>query len=296
MKLKYKSDQRDSKKAITVERINERHFEQDWHYHEELELIFYVKGTGTRIVGDNLSKFNDKDLVLVGSELPHLWKNNEEVDQQGLDVLIIKFDIKHCGFSLLSMPEFSLVNQLFKAAQRGVKFSEKTACELEDLILTMVSAEPAMQIILFLQLLNTLAECKDIELLASHDFSLPKSNSEEQRLNRIVDFVSCNYTSQLTLDLISKEAAMTPNSLCRFFKTRTNKTIFQFLNELRVGKACELLINGDKSISEVCFEIGFNSVTSFNRVFKDMKSVTPRDFKRKYQMLNSGMNVQAYSA
>lgn len=294
MKLTYKSNRKEKKKAITIERITERHLEQNWHYHDEFELIYYIKGNGTRVVGDNLSDFISKDLVLVGSGLPHLWKNSEDVDQHGLDVIIMKFDIQDSCFMLLNLPEFVMVKELFKFAQRGVKLNATN--EIEQLILSIDSAEPAMQIILFLKLLNILASCNDMELLASPEFSLHMTNSEEQRLNRIIEFVSSNYTNPLTLDNISKEAAMTPNSLCRFFKSRTNKTIFQFLNEFRVGKACELLINGDKSISVICFETGFTSITSFNRVFKELKSVTPRDFKRKYQALNSRINMHAYSA
>ncbi|MBK3516139.1 AraC family transcriptional regulator [Carboxylicivirga marina] len=293
MKLKYKSIKSERRKALVIERINERHFEDNWHYHNEHELIYYIKGKGSRVVGDNLSEFKKGDLVLVGAGLPHLWKNSEEVELDGLDAIIIKFDTNHNAFNLLSMTEFNSIKSLFNLSQRGVKFSEKSLGQIHDLLLSLISADPASQIILFLQVLNILANQNDTELLASPEFSLPMSNSEEQRLNRIISYVSSNYTNPLTLEHISKEAAMTPNSLCRFFKTRTNKTIFQFLNEYRIGKACELLINGDKSISDVCFETGFNSLTSFNRVFKDLKSLTPRDFKRKYQTLNTGLSVQA---
>lgn len=296
MKLKYKSINGEIKKALVIERVNERHFEQNWHYHEEHELIYYVKGKGSRVVGDNLSEFNKNDLVLVGAGLPHLWKNSEVVENEGLDAIIIKFNTKHTAFNLLSMTEFCDIKNLLNMSQRGVKFSESASKQIHELILALVNADSAMQIILFLQVLNVLATIKETELLASPEFSLPQISSDEQRLSRIIEFVSHNYTSQLTLEDISQEAAMTPNSLCRFFKMRTNKTIFQFLNEYRVGKACELLINGNKSISDVCFETGFNSLTSFNRVFKDLKSVTPRDFKRKYQVLNTDISLHAYSA
>ncbi len=296
MKLKYKSISGENKKAVLIERVNERHFEQNWHYHDEHELIYYLKGNGSRVVGDNLSSFNKGDLVLVGAGLPHLWKNSEEVERDGLDAIIIKFNTNNKAFHLLSLHEFDNVRRLISIAQRGVKFNHNTVSQIHGLMLSIISAEPALQLILFFQVLNVLAQQTDIELLASPEFSLPKTNSEEQRLTRIIEFVSFNYNNQLTLDDISQEAAMTPNSLCRFFKTHTNKTIFKFLSEYRIGKACELLINGDKSISDVCFETGFNSLTSFNRVFKDLKNVTPRDFKRKYKVLSSGIGLHAYSA
>lgn len=295
MKLNYKSNS-EKKKAVVIERINKRHLEQNWHYHAEHELIYYIQGKGSRVVGDSLSEFHKGDLVLVGAGLPHLWKNSEEVEQDGLDAIIIKFDSTHKAFNLLSMIEFKEIKRLLNQSQQGVKFNKRTVSQIHHLMLSIFSSEPATQMILFLQVLNILAQQTEIELLASPEFSLPNTNSEEQRLNRIIEFVSGNYNSPLTLEDISQEAAMTPNSLCRFFKMRTSKTIFQFLNEYRIGKACELLINGDKSISDVCFETGFNSLTSFNRVFKELKQVTPRDFKRKYQVLNSGIGLQVFSA
>ncbi|TLX78229.1 helix-turn-helix domain-containing protein [Labilibacter sediminis] len=296
MKLKYKSTQNEIKSAIAIDRINVRHYEQNWHYHDEHELIYYIKGKGTRVVGDNLSDFGKKDLVLVGAGLPHLWKNNDEVEYEGLDLIVIKFDIDHPGFSLLSIAEFVNIKRMLNLAQSGIRFCPKTADKVHGLLIALTEADHAMQIILLLQVLDILSKSNKYQTLASQEFSLSKSSSEEDRLSRIINYLSGNYLNQITLDDISREAAMTPNSLCRFFKTRTNKTIFQFLNEFRIGKACELLINGNLSITEVCFETGFNSLTSFNRVFKELKSATPRDFKRRYQVLNSTINHKAYSA
>ncbi len=296
MKLKYKSITSESKKALIVERINARHYEQNWHYHDEHELIYYIKGKGTRLVGDNLSEFKKHDLVLVGAGLPHLWKNSEEVELKGLDAIVIKFNTKHSGFEILSTPEFSSINELLTRSQNGVKFNKNTARKVHEHIIALANENGAMQVILFLQVLNILAQCEDSCTLTSQEFTLPNSGAEEQRLSKIIDYITRSYSQQVTLEQISQEAAMTPNSLCRFFKTRTNSTIFQFLNDFRVGKACELLINGNMSISEICFETGFNSLTSFNRVFKDLKSETPRDFKRKYKIMNMGIGLQVYSA
>lgn len=296
MKLKYKSIISERKKALVVERINVRHYEQNWHYHDEHELVYYVKGKGTRVVGDNLSEFIKNDLVLVGAGLPHLWKNSEEVELEGLDAIVIKFDTKHSGFGLLSTHEFCAIKKLINLSQSGVKFSRSAAKKVHDLLIAMPNADGAMQIILLLQVLNILAKCEDNSVLVSAEFALPSSFSEEQRLSKIIDYITKSYSEQVTLEQISQEAAMTPNSLCRFFKNRTNMTIFQYINDFRIGKACELLIDGNLSVSEICFEAGFNSLTSFNRVFKDLKKETPREFKQKYQILNTGLNTRAYSA
>lgn len=296
MKLQFKSTKSKKRVALTVERINERHFEQNWHYHNEFELIYYLKGSGRRVVGDHLDEFRDNDLVLVGGGLPHLWKNDDVVEKKGLDVIILKFDIRHEGFSLLSLLDFQGIKDLLRRAQRGISFSDNDALALRETLLKMTNADMVMQITLLLQVLHSLSKSADSNMLASTEFTLRNNNSEEQRLSRIMDYVTTNYTNPITLEDISKEASMTPNSLCRFFKTKTDRTIFQYLNEIRIGKACELLINGNLSISEICFETGFNSLTSFNRIFKDIKNESPRDFKRKYKVFTSAVSQHAFSA
>jgi AraC-like DNA-binding protein len=133
-----------------------------------------------------------------------------------------------------------------------------------------------------LDVLHKLSQSKKYETLASPEFTLPTTLYGENRLNHIINYISENFGRQIDLDELASEAAMTRTSLCRFFKSRTNKTVFQFINEFRVGKACQLLINGDMRITDICFYTGFNSITSFNRVFKSQKNVTPSEFKNNY--------------
>jgi len=287
LKLKYKSEDKEYNQSFYLRRENVPYHEGNWHYHEEFELIYIIRGEGVRIVGDSLSNFRATQLVLVGSWLPHLWKNVESnQNDETVDIIIIKFSRFIGGQEIFSIPEFYEISNLLNQSSRGLAFGEKTVKKVHKLLLNMSTSDGSDKIINLLLVLKLLSEVDDYKMLSSSEFTLPTSISGENRLSRIINFISNEYANQIALEDLAKEAAMTTSSLCRFFKSRTNKTIFQFINEFRIGKACQLLISGNQSVTEVCFNSGFNSLTTFNRVFKEYKRVTPSKYKEKYRELN----------
>ena len=286
MKLKYKHTEKELDHSFYVARQKEPHLESNWHFHEEFELIYISKGTGIGIVGDNISNFRPPKLVLTGQWLPHVWKNDESHEGEGsVDVVILKFTRLLNNQEIFSLPEFSAIAAMLDLSQRGISFGKKTIGKVRDLLEEVPASKNATSILSMLNILHILSQSKDYKLLATPEFTLPITLYGENRLNRIINYISENYHKTIDLKSLADEAAMTRSSVCRFFKNRTNKTIFQFVNEFRVGKACQLLINGDHSISEICFSTGFNSITSFNRVFKNYKNVTPGEFKKDYKKL-----------
>ena len=288
MKLEYKKNEKQINQSFSAVRQLSPHLESNWHFHEEYELIFIRKGTGIRIVGDNLENFRPLKLVLCGPWLPHVWKNDDTFGEEGsVDVVIIKFNQLINGLDLFSLPEFVKVSEMLKKSTRGISFPKKVIHQVEEKINSLTETSGARNMINFMDILDTLSNCKEYRILATPEFTLPLTIYGENRLNRLINYITENYHTMIDLDKLAEEAAMTRSSVCRFFKNRTNKTIFQFLNEFRIGKACQLLINGNHSISEVCFITGFNSITSFNRVFRQYKNVTPSEFKKKYKRLSN---------
>lgn len=287
MKLKYKSADKDYNESFYLKREQKPYYDGNWHYHEEYELIYILKGEGVRIVGDNLSNFRPIQLVLVGPWLPHLWKNVEsDTRDETVDIIVIKFTSLIGGQGIFLIPEFGLISDLLNQSQRGLTFSMETIHRVHVLLLAMTTSDGPNKIINLLQVLKILSESKDTKTLTSNEFTLPTSFSNKTRLKKIINYISDNFTEQISLEELAREASMTPSSLCRFFKNRTNKTIFQFINEFRIGKACQMLISGTMSIKEICFKSGFNSLTSFNRIFKEYKRITPKEYNLKYRVLN----------
>lgn len=287
MKLNYKSIDKNITRSFHVNRQTDPYLGNNWHFHEEYELIYVLKGKGIRIVGDNISDFGPPQLALMGSKLPHLWKNDpNEARNYEADVIIVQFNRLFAGQDIFSIPEFRSISELLALSQRGILFSEKTMKKVHNLLLSLPEAGETRRLIDLQYILLELSASKEKYLISSPEFTVPLTLVSGNRLNKIIDYISKGYAHNIDLDDLAREAAMTPTSLCRFFKNRTNKTIFQFINEFRIGKACQMLIDNNCSISDVCFTSGFNSLTSFYRIFKDIKHTTPQEYKKNFRALN----------
>ena len=146
----------------------------------------------------------------------------------------------------------------------------------------LTEAESSEKLILLLSVLRTLARSNDYQTLSGPNFAIQKEVAGENRLKKVINYISTNYFQNVSLDEISKIAVMTPPAFCRFFKTRTNKTFSSFLNEVRISKACQLLINGEAPIKQICYDVGFSSLTNFNRTFKSFKGISPSSYRDNY--------------
>ncbi|GAB1308858.1 AraC family transcriptional regulator [Urechidicola sp. KH5] len=285
MELKYKATTNSETESFYIERKKFPYFGVNWHYHDEYELIFILKGSGVRIVGDSMDPFNESNLVFIGSGVPHLFKNEEKEESTDVDYIVLKFNTTLNGLPLFSLPEFSKIQQLLDKANRGILFSKKTIAQVKDLIIAMVESKEAERMIYLFKVLHILALEEEVTYLSSENFSLKSTSKGENRIQNVIDYISENYTKDISLEDLAEVAYMTTNSFCRYFKSRTGKTAFQFIREYRVNKACQMLINGEKSISEICFDTGFNSFSTFNRIFKNLKNYSASEYKSKYSKI-----------
>jgi len=280
MELLYKKEESAIASSFLVKRVREPVLDINWHFHEEYEIIYIIKGQGVRLVGDNLSSFRSGELVLVGPNIPHLWRTSQNVSS--VDRIIIKFDELPGGVDLFSLTEFSKIKSLLKKAETGISFDLETREKVRKHILDLSASEGVNKWTCLINILGILSECTKIGMLSSPYMKISPSNLEENRLSKVISYISENYKKDLVLDDVADIASMTIQSFCRFFKKRTNKTFVQFLNEYRMGKACVLLVENQLSITEVCHHLGFKSSTNFNRVFKRRYKSTPMEYRKKY--------------
>lgn len=278
MKLLYKQDVNEPINSFLVHRVKEPVLDINWHFHEEYEIIYIIKGQGIRLVGDNLSGFYSGELVLVGPNLPHLWRTTGNIS--AVDRIIIKFSERPGNIDIFELPELAQLKKFFRNAEMGVSFGSDTVKKVHHSITKLSTSTGMEKWINFLEVLNIISNSSDYKTI-SNPLSLPKV--EENRLSKVISFVSDNFTRDISLEEVSDIASMTPQSFCRFFKKRTNKTFVQFLNEYRVGKARVMLTDNKLPVSQICYDLGFNSLTNFNRMFKKRYNCTPVEYRKKYK-------------
>jgi AraC-like DNA-binding protein len=257
-----------------------------WHYHQEVELIHFRKGEGTQFIGDNIKQFKSGDVVLVGSGLPHYWRFSDsyfdENEAATADVRVCHFCENFWGEQFLQLPENIKIKNVLEAAKRGLQITGKTKTVVADYLDVLLHTEGPHRILLLTQALTAIAECPQMQPLSSIGFKHELPDNENDRINAIYDFSLKNFKRPIQLDEIASVANISPNSFCRYFKSKTRKTFSQFLIEVRVGYACKLLIENKMSIKQLCFESGFNNFTSFHKYFKLITGKSPLNYQKEF--------------
>ncbi len=289
MKLTFKKSDRKPGNSFLVRRDTIPCIEQNWHFHPELELIYFMRSTGTRYVGNSIGSFEPNELYLIGSNVPHLFTNereyyqNEGVDE-GIDIIVVKFEPDFLGSEFLSLTETHKIIKLFENANRGIKFSKPITYLAHNYLVGLVGSEGLSSIIGLLKILDILSVSETFTPLCSEDISHSYKNDEKERMSEILNYLNQNYEKRIELSDLASIAHLTPNSFCRYFKNHTRKSFAQYLSEIRINRACKLLIEGELQISDICYQVGFNTFTNFNRHFKSIMKTTPTEFMKRYEM------------
>lgn len=257
-----------------------------WHYHPEIELIHFKKGEGTQFIGDNIKRFKPGDIVLVGPQLPHYWRFDDTYFEEGskltADVRVVHFAENFWGDQFLQLPENVNIKGMLEKARRGLQITGKTRQKVAELLEMLLNSDGSLRIMLLIEALNTIAECKQLSALSSIGFKQELVEAESDRVNAIYDYSLKNFKRKIQLEEIAAVANISPNSFCRYFKSRTRKTYSQFLIEIRVGQACKLLIENNLSIKQLCYESGFNNFTSFHKYFKMITGKSPLNYQKEF--------------
>ncbi len=254
-------------------------------------------GTGIRFAGDSMERFHQGDLVFYGTNLPHLYRSDKEYYQQKdpalrAQAMVVYFKENFLGESFWKLPDVSSFKKLFMLSKRGMKFKGRSKLELISHIQQLDEKKDGIgKIIDLLTILKIMASTNEYDLLSSSAFTAYGDDDDCERINKIYQYILDNYASNPTLEEVSKLAFMSETAFCRYFKSRTNKTYIQFLNEIKIGNACKMLIDNKFNISQVCYQIGFNNFNHFNNQFKRITGLTPGQYQHKYIGSASGVVV-----
>jgi AraC-like DNA-binding protein len=237
-----------------------------WHYHPEIELIFVNGGSGKRQIGSHLSYYSDGDLVLIGSNLPHCGFTNEQTGNKNETVIQMRPDF--LGNEFLEIPELKNIQYLLNKAKGGIVFGSNTKELIADKIEAMESQSHLDRLLSTISILDTLEINNEYTILNADGFSIELQVQDNDRINVVFNYVKDHFQEPIQLDVVSSVVSMTTPSFCRYFKKITNKTFTSFVNEYRLVHALKLLSENTKSITEICFECGFNNFSHFNKLFK----------------------------
>ena len=248
------------------------------HQHEEFQISCILAGEGTLIVGDSIHKYMQGDVYILDGNLPHVFRSDTAMLGYS-HMKSIFFSKSSFGKEFFRIEELKPLQSFFKKAENGFKITSKQKQSI-SLLEQLFKASKLDRFILFIQLLKNLNRSTYTPL--SHFVSEKKySDNEGRRMSTVIEYTMANFQKEITLNTIALKASMTKTSFCKYFKKRTNKTYISFLNELRIEEACKLMLaEKEISIASIAEASGFQNISNFNRKFKQIKGITPRDFRR----------------
>jgi AraC-like DNA-binding protein len=255
-----------------------------WHYHPEYQLTLVRRGQGKRFVGDDISRFKAGDLVLTGPNLPHMWCSSRAHDSSRLphEAIIIQFPETIFGGQFLDLPEMSAVRRLLERSAQGIRFANSVHGKIAPRMIRMGRRRGLARLIELLEILRILSQAPVDRVLSSKAVIPAVGFADRERIDRICRHVAENSMRPIVLAQAASAAHMSVPAFTRFFRKCTGKTFVEYLTELRVGAACRLLMETDRTVTQICYASGFSNLSNFNRRFRDLKGVTPREFRRQY--------------
>lgn len=267
-----------------------------WHFHPEYEIQLVTSTTGRYFVGDYIGNFAPGNLVMTGSNLPHNWVSNvphgDRVDER---CLILQFDTGFIERAIEVFPELKRVEALLDASRWGVLFSEKTGTAAEPIMREMLGAQGMRRITLFLALLDLLVQSAEPVKLASAAYRADPAHYAETRINHVLSFIGKNLSQELRETELAELAGQSVSAFSRYFRRHTGVPFVQYVNRLRINLACQLLMSGELNITDICYQVGFNNLSNFNRQFLLLKEMPPSRW-RAYQQLNAASAAESSDA
>jgi AraC-like DNA-binding protein len=263
-----------------------------WHFHPEYEIQLITSTTGKYFVGDYIGNFAPGNLVMTGTNLPHNWVSNvpqgERVDER---CLILQFDAELVVNAIKVFPELKRVESLLDASRWGVLFTPETGAAAEPIMREMLGAQGMRRVTLFVALLDLLVQSAEQVKLASAAYSADPARYAETRINHVLSYIGKNLSQELRETELAELAGQSASAFSRYFRRHTGVPFVQYVNRLRINLACQLLMSGELSITDICYQVGFNNLSNFNRQFLALKDMSPSRW-RAYQELNAASGTE----
>lgn len=258
-------------------------FDYPVHYHSDYEINLVMDTYGTRTVGDSEEEFNTLDLIMIGPNIPHAWKG-EVVE--GNHVVTIQFSDKLLNFPILGKRLFSSIKQLLIESQHGISFSEQIQLLMKDKILKLTKMQGFHTVLEFFSILYELS-IADRRILVSNQYDTKDTvrTSKSRRIAKVCEYIDKNIEEPIRLGDVAQLVSMSESAFSHFFKKKTNCTFIDYVTNLRIARACQLLSETTYTVAEICYTCGFNNLSNFIRIFKKKKGSTPQEYRMFLQQM-----------
>ena len=272
------SDADSSFRILLTPNLNEIFY---WHFHPEYEIVYVETPSGFRHIGDHISEYKGSDLALIGPNIPHL--NFDYGAKTVVDTIVVQMKENFLGKDFFSLPETAAITELFEKARNGVAFYGKTK-KLAGEKLKRLSLLPHFdQLITLLEVFQLLAQSDEAEILKAKPIASVSVLKEQQRIQKVYHFIEMNYQKEIDVNEVARLCQLTTAAFCRYFKKSTHHTFTDFLNHFRINQSKKVLMQ-DKTVTEACYESGFENISYFNKTFKRFTGENPSTFRKKHSV------------
>lgn len=267
--------------SFVVRRFEEKNFSAPYHFHPELELTLILNGCGKRYVGAHMNDYYPGDLVLLGSNLPHCWKTEDDAAENSISV-VIHFNIDFLGKDFFCKPEMNPALQLLYKSNYGLQFTGDTSKVKNRMLSLPEETDSLKKLIIFLDILHELSSRNNYIILDKQSSYSELSHNDRQRINEVIAYIVDNFQNSISLSEAASIANMTSHAFCKYFKKITRKTFVEAVNDYRIDFAIRQLIHTDKPVSEIGFDSGFNDVSNFHKTFKSRMKLSPLIYRNAF--------------
>jgi AraC-like DNA-binding protein len=270
--------------SFHCETVRGTSYHATWHFHPEYQLTLVLESRGHRMVGDNITRLHPGDLVLVGANLPHVWhQENRGGTGSRVHAIIVRFLDTFLGGEFLERPELEPVRTLLRKAARGLHITGRTRDLVAEAMQRLSAAKGLARIRELLVILDLLATSHDVKSIASAGFVPKFSSDDQERMQRVFSYIDRHLTDEIDRTRAAAEAHLSPGAFSRFFKLRTGRTLPEYVNALRIGRACEMLSDDKWKVADIAMECGFANLANFNRHFRKITKLSPREYRRRFR-------------
>ncbi|GAB3250831.1 AraC family transcriptional regulator [Larkinella harenae] len=267
------------------------HFTNPWHFHPEIELNYVVRSTGLRFIGHSIERFSAGEIVLLGSNLPHYWKNDtvasERESEPLAEAIVVRFSPQLAGAAFWELPETKGIHQLLGRAEIGLKLLEPLRTDIARQLHQLTKKKGLTQLTALLHILDQIAHSEAVVPVSPGYVPNQQVTRQSERLSRVIGHLMQQVGAPVSLPAIAELASMNPAAFCRYFKSQMGQTLTQFVTDLRIRYACDLLTRTDHSLTLISEQAGFESVSYFVQAFRKRQGVTPARFRQQLHAIHA---------